>query len=426
LSEAVGIDLSRLGNIFEEAGDIKTGGLLQFMEYKNVKSGSRPGDLRIYRSGLGQETLSKAFIDSSLEPGYAYPSRAFQLQSALQKTEKELLPFNLKDTIIEPIGQKGIRQKIFGFPQAITTRGKEYAGVYFYKLTTKKELENLGFFAKKQKQFSSFVTKQRLQSARKSASQALDYGLSRPIITPGRLVGLGSVGRAFDYRMPRQTYKTPRYDFRVPKEFRQTTPRYSEPSYGGLPRMPRQKEVSFRDFGYTPTREPTYRPPRESTYRDVPYYPTMRTPTYRPPRTPTLRTPPMTPPTRPPTKRGKQEEARIDYASGTFNAFVRRNNNTKWVKATKKPLPYNAAFNQGLSVADNTVARSVKLKRASKTYSGLDDPFIAEQKFRRRKQRSKIPGEETIFVEQSKFALDTLGEKKGIKSSKFYNKLMFM
>ena len=105
--------------------------------------------------------------------------------------------------------------------------------------------------------------------------------------------------------------------------------------------------------------------------------------------------------------------------SGEFHAYTRRNKNTKWVKVTKKPLPYNAAFNKGLQVADNTTARSVKLKRKGKKTNKFDDPFLNDYKFRRRKRKSRVPGEETILVEKSKFAIDTLGEKKGLKASKY-------
>ena len=103
---------------------------------------------------------------------------------------------------------------------------------------------------------------------------------------------------------------------------------------------------------------------------------------------------------------------------GTYHAYTRKNKNTKWVKVTKKPRPYNQAFNKGLEVADNTLARTVKLKRKSKTYKGFDDPFINNYKFRSRKRKSKIPGEETIYVEKNRFALDTIGEKRGLKASK--------
>ena len=386
-------------------------------EFRGIKKGFRPADLYFLEKKVGsRKQLIEAFVPTKAQPGILYPSTQFQL--GLSK-EAEAVVFYDPNLFLERIGSKGVRQKVFGTPTAVFTEGSEFAGTRFYKPFTKTELENLGLARKTKIKYETFVARQQ----RKQVDSFMrDYysGFTRtPLITPGRLGGFGSVGRAFDYRMPRQTYKAPRYDFRVPREFRQTTPRYSKTSYSGLPRMPRQREVSFRDFGYTPTREPTYRPPREPTYRDVPYYPPTRTPTYRPPRTPTLRTPPMTPPVRPPTKRDKRDEARIDYALGTFNAFVRKNNNTKWVKATKKALPYNAAFNQGLSVADNTVARSVKLKRASKSYSGMDDPFIAEQKFRRRKQRSKVPGEEIVFVEKQNFLLDTTGEIQGLRAAKY-------
>ena len=77
------------------------------------------------------------------------------------------------------------------------------------------------------------------------------------------------------------------------------------------------------------------------------------------------------------------------------------------------------AFNKGLMVADNTVARTVKLKRVSKTDLGMDDPFIYDQKFDRRKTGSKIPGQEVIFVEKTPHLIDTIGEKQGLSAAKY-------
>ena len=49
-----------------------------------------------------------------------------------------------------------------------------------------------------------------------------------------------------------------------------------------------------------------------------------------------------------------------------------------------------------------------------------------DQKFRRRKSRSKIPGEEIILVEKTKFLIDTIGEKKGLKAAKYLSKKRFL
>ena len=124
-----------------------------------------------------------------------------------------------------------------------------------------------------------------------------------------------------------------------------------------------------------------------------------------------------------PTPRPRQKQD--DFSSetsqpfGTYHAYVRKDNNTKWVKVTSKAKPYNMAFNKGLMVADNTTAASVKLKRVGTKDLGYDDPFIASEKFTTRKGRTKVPGEERIFVEQNRFRIDTLGEKQGLSAKKY-------
>lgn len=146
-------------------------------------------------------------------------------------------------------------------------------------------------------------------------------------------------------------------------------------------------------------------------------------PPYSPPSSPppSIRYPPIIPPSSPPIttrKKIKDDTSSMSRPSGSYDAYVRRNKNTKWVKVTDRPLPYNAAFNTGLKVADNTLGRSVQVRRKSKTDTGFDDPFINSEKFRKRKTGSKVPGQEIIFVEKARFSLDTIGEKQGIKASK--------
>ena len=106
---------------------------------------------------------------------------------------------------------------------------------------------------------------------------------------------------------------------------------------------------------------------------------------------------------------------------GTYHAFVRKGTGMGkgWVKVTRKPKPYNMAFNKGLLVADKTTAVTVKVRRVGKKDLGYDDPFIMSEKFQRRARRSNIPGQETIFVEKNRFRIDTLGEKKGLSAAKW-------
>jgi len=418
LRESVGVDLSLLGKI----DDSTSGAALQFKEYSMVKSGSRPFDFRIFREQLGQEKLSKAFIDSTLEPGVVYPSTAFQLKSGLGiKVEKELLPFNLKDTIIEPIGQKGIRQKYLGFPQAFAKQDSEVAGIYFYKLTSKSDLENLGFVARKKKQFGSFLSKKQIENARKNFQSSLDYGQSVPILTPGRLAGLAPKKYYDGYS--KQRYVQPRYSFRGLKDFSQNynpIKSISQPSF--LRSLERQQPKDLVDYAkpFLGQQQPKLIKQRPQTYYPPRYY-----------------SGPLsfsgTPPLNYNSSTSRKRKTRIKRDSftgkkvrekpmGTFHAYTRKNKNTRWVKVTKKPLPYNAAFNQGIRVADNTVSRTVKLEPKSRKSNVFDDPFINDVKFRRRKTGSKVPGKEIQLVERSKFAIDTVGEKRGLKAAKFVKK----
>jgi hypothetical protein len=259
--------------------------------------------------------------------------------------------------------------------------------------------------------------------------------------------GVKGVSRGYDYS------PTPQYSFAKPSYY--TPPKTGQSYYftpptmkGGykdlykpsytIPRTPTY--VSPKGNGYfppyTPPRTPSYVPPRYTPPRTPGYIPpkipttylTQYSPPYTPPRYIPPRSPPYMPPTRtptrmPPTTTTKKRKELVEQPSpnpmGTYHAFVRKDNNSKWVKVTSNPKPYNMAFNKGLMVADNTVARTVKLKRVSKTDLGMDDPFIYDQKFDRRKTGSKIPGQETIFVEKTPHLIDTIGEKQGLKASKY-------
>jgi hypothetical protein len=224
------------------------------------------------------------------------------------------------------------------------------------------------------------------------------------------------------YIMPKNYYNLQPAKQRVRGEYL-TMPKqkeYSNIFYAKEKMIPYKKPTSYKpptppipEGGYNITKEDTYYyPPPKTKY---PQYPTKELLKYAPPAFPPTKSPPQARMR----KRKQEEYLKPIYSKGTFNAYARKNKNTKWTKVTKKPLPYNAAFNKGLMVADNTTARSVKLKKAGKKFRGIDDPFILSTKFRRRKSRSKVPGEESLFVEKSRFAIDTLGEKQGLKAAKY-------
>jgi hypothetical protein len=102
-----------------------------------------------------------------------------------------------------------------------------------------------------------------------------------------------------------------------------------------------------------------------------------------------------------------------------YHAQVRANNNTRWVRVTKKPLPHNKAWNQGLEVADNTIGQSVRLQKVRSVRQAIqDDATIRDQKFRIKKYKSKIPSN-PVRIELRQFAIDTQGEKDKLSIAKY-------
>jgi hypothetical protein len=83
------------------------------------------------------------------------------------------------------------------------------------------------------------------------------------------------------------------------------------------------------------------------------------------------------------------------------------------VKLNPYPLPKNRAFNLAQEKVDNTTARSLEL-RTSGTTNLKDDPKKNNTyKYRVRKTRKAL-----ILVEKEKYAIDTKGEKRGLKISR--------
>ena len=79
---------------------------------------------------------------------------------------------------------------------------------------------------------------------------------------------------------------------------------------------------------------------------------------------------------------------------------------------TGKPLPKNRALNRGARIVDNTTARSFKIKRSGTTRLRDDKEFFLREKFRGVKGKTKLP--RNTFIEKSKFAIDSPGERLGI------------
>ena len=87
----------------------------------------------------------------------------------------------------------------------------------------------------------------------------------------------------------------------------------------------------------------------------------------------------------------------------------------KFVITTGRKLPRNKAINKGARIVDNTTSRSFRIIRKGTTLLRDDREFFRKDKFRGRKGKTKLPPK--TFVEKSKFAIDSFGERAGIPFS---------
>lgn len=84
----------------------------------------------------------------------------------------------------------------------------------------------------------------------------------------------------------------------------------------------------------------------------------------------------------------------------------------KFIRVRKRVLPRQRAINLGARIADNTTARTFRIKRRGTTKLSDTGRFPLKDKFRGRIGKSKLPPK--VFVEKSKFAIDSPGERLGI------------
>ncbi len=110
-------------------------------------------------------------------------------------------------------------------------------------------------------------------------------------------------------------------------------------------------------------------------------------------------------------KKGKVEE------KPAFTTEVREGERKgdKFFRVRKQTLPRQRAINLGARIADNTTARTFRIKRKGKTTLPDTKRFPLKDKFRGRIGKSKLPPK--VFVEKSKFAIDSPGERLGIPFS---------
>lgn len=163
---------------------------------------------------------------------------------------------------------------------------------------------------------------------------------------------------------------------------------------------------------YTPTYTPTYVPPYKPTY--TPKYTPIYIPKYTPPYQPTY-TPPYKPTYTPPTVEFRSLE--FGGESTRVKAYIPKVKiKGKFIELSKTPLPYNLALKKAAQYARHTTSRSITVEQ--KGFTTQRD--IAKETlfgFRKRKPKSKIRGE-PVFIEESRYAINTIGEKLGLKQGK--------
>jgi len=89
----------------------------------------------------------------------------------------------------------------------------------------------------------------------------------------------------------------------------------------------------------------------------------------------------------------------------------------KFVRVTEKPLSKQAALERGFFVADETIAQSVRVLPTKQRIEKSLPLFSLSQKFRPRIIRGKL--DPNVFVEKRGFAIDTFGEVRKLRVSRF-------
>ncbi len=181
----------------------------------------------------------------------------------------------------------------------------------------------------------------------------------------------------------------------------------------GIPGGPRIPPTTPKDFSFLA--------PPGLPFKSIIPPPTRRITTPPPPTPGRSRLPPPPiPPTFPPftggalTQRGLFGRAKEQKVPG-YNAFVKSKpfKKKKFRKVTRRPLPRANALQRGFFVADNTIAQSVKIKKAKKLVRAAPPPlFSLAGKFAFKPKKN-------VHIERRGSAIDTPGEVVGLKVGKF-------
>ncbi len=102
----------------------------------------------------------------------------------------------------------------------------------------------------------------------------------------------------------------------------------------------------------------------------------------------------------------------------SFNVFAKSRG--KFVKLNTQPLSKAGAKRLGSKVVDNTLSRTFKLKPTGrKKKLGKAKGTFKAQKFRPKIRKGKKVGVKHTFIEKSRFAIDSVGEKKKLSVKRF-------
>ncbi len=179
-------------------------------------------------------------------------------------------------------------------------------------------------------------------------------------------------------------------------------------SIQGFPPITTTQTFSFLAPPTPPSRLPPIVPSRLPT----PFFPPTR---------PSRLLPPTRPPRVPPVVGGPVffggdllGAAPVEKVQG-YNAFVKSKpfKKKKFKKVTRRPIPRANALQRGFFVADNTIAQSVKIKKAKKLVRPVPPPlFSLAAKF-------AFKPKTNVHIERRGAAIDTPGEVQGLKVGKF-------
>jgi hypothetical protein len=410
VSEFVGINLEKVGAAKKSLPRIrvKVGENILSREYSKVASGRRPFKLREIDTLTGGriETM-KAFVEPKGKAGIAYPTRAFQLGAT---TESEVIILPKTGVALERMGVKGLRQKYFGSPSLVVTEGLESAGVKFYKPISISELDKKPLLDKVASKLESFRLKETASKmARFSRGEVFEY---RPLVTAPRTGLFSVVKRPVERVVDRVTGRTGSVSSRV--SGREVSVRKPVEDY----RVPVERQrVDVRRVSVSSRVEPIRvvidERPREITrvpvVRRTPII--VRTPVVT--RVPTITRVPNVPPTIIPIpiedKRILVDKKKFGLRKG-FSVFSRVKG--KKIKIGDK-LPFNLATGIGKKFTAETTARSFVV--VPEGFTNIQDVGgINLGQYRTPKFGRQVEREGFKFVEKSQFAIDTIGEKKGL------------